>query len=197
LFYSISPIFGTEKLHSANPISKQKHALALNDNDYLKNTVILCIKKDFRNICSNEAIGNSSISEYLISIGAVNLKKKFPHLSPPESDYNERGEKLEDLTLIYEFQYKSELPLEKVLNFLTLSEVVEYAEPHYLPKAFYTPNDPQADSTNGAQYHLKNIRAYTGWDIDKGDTNVVIGITDTGYDFTHEDLIFSPMILTF
>ena len=50
----------------------------------------------------------------------------------------------------------------------------------------YQPNDPSADSVT--QYHLKNIQAYLGWAISKGDTNTVIGIVDTGTDWDHPDL---------
>jgi hypothetical protein len=62
----------------------------------------------------------------------------------------------------------------------------EFAEPHYLPKLSYQPNDPLA--TNTGQYHLNKIKAYTAWDISQGDTNIVIGITDTGSEPTHADL---------
>ena len=61
-----------------------------------------------------------------------------------------------------------------------------YAEPHFVPKINYSPNDPLANPTN--QYHLLNINAFNAWDVNKGDSSIVIGITDTGNDFTHPDL---------
>ena len=62
---------------------------------------------------------------------------------------------------------------------------VEYAEPNYLAKALYTPND--------YYYYLQwgppAIKADLAWDIEKGDyDNVKIAIVDTGIDYNHEDL---------
>src|ERR1035437_1224809 len=69
----------------------------------------------------------------------------------------------------------------------------EYVEPWFVPKInpAYTPND-----VNASQYHLKgtgvlgtgSINAPNAWGINKGDTSVVIGITDTGTELTHPDL---------
>ena len=51
------------------------------------------------------------------------------------------------------------------------------------------PNDPLANPTN--QYHLLNVNCFNAWDINKGDSSIVIGITDTGTDPTHPDLMNS------
>jgi serine protease len=59
-----------------------------------------------------------------------------------------------------------------------------YAEPKFIPKVIYTPNDPDIS----LQYFLGKIQAYNAWNISKGDTNIVIGITDTGTDPSHVDL---------
>jgi serine protease len=67
---------------------------------------------------------------------------------------------------------------------LLKTNLFQYAEPHYLPKLSFTPNDPQA----AQQYHLAKIQALQAWDVAQGDTNVVVGITDTGTDPTHADL---------
>lgn len=72
---------------------------------------------------------------------------------------------------------------------LNKMDFVEYAE--LLPKneLLYIPNDPQANPNSGNQYHLTNINAYNGWNLEKGDTNIVIGIVDTGVDIDHPDLL--------
>ena len=77
-------------------------------------------------------------------------------------------------------------PIEKAINALLASKALTYAEPHFVPVTTYTPNDPQA--TVSGQYHLNRINAYTGWNTSKGDTTVIIGITDTGTELTHSDL---------
>src|SRR6185436_10074995 len=61
------------------------------------------------------------------------------------------------------------------------------------------PNDPNANSSTKLQYqYLNHIKAYNVWDTvasngvgpkGHGDTNVVIGIVDSGTDLAHPDLI--------
>ncbi|MFN8496295.1 MAG: S8 family serine peptidase [Anaerolineae bacterium] len=78
---------------------------------------------------------------------------------------------------------------------------VEYVEPDYIASigdsqpvgpvltaddlrtAQQTTNDPKLSS----QYHIAKMSVPSAWDVTHGD-NVVIGIVDTGADFTHPDL---------
>jgi subtilisin family serine protease len=53
------------------------------------------------------------------------------------------------------------------------------------PFLLYTPNDY---SLNGSHYALDLINAKQAWDITKGNSNIIIGISDTGFDLNHEDL---------
>jgi len=79
--------------------------------------------------------------------------------------------------------------LAKARTLLLASGAVEYVEPLYIRAPLYQPNDPRADSTYGNQYHLLLIKAYHAWDFTQGDTSVVIGMTDTGFRLSHEDLV--------
>jgi len=63
---------------------------------------------------------------------------------------------------------------------------IEYAEPIAIPKLLYIPDDP--DATNGNQDYLDVIHAFEAWDITKGSSDMVIGISDTGLDFTQQDI---------
>ncbi len=63
-------------------------------------------------------------------------------------------------------------------------DVLDWAEPDYVMVADFTPNDPSV----GSQYHISKIASYAAWDITQGDTNVVIGLVDTGSDLDHPDL---------
>ena len=72
---------------------------------------------------------------------------------------------------------------------------VLYAEPNYVVRINKTPNDPdfsklwglnntgQTGGTPGA-----DIGAVKAWDISTGSSSVVVGLIDTGIDYTHEDL---------
>ncbi|MCL5031472.1 MAG: S8 family peptidase [Bacteroidetes bacterium] len=61
---------------------------------------------------------------------------------------------------------------------------VEWAEPKYVRRITFVPSDQYYSQ----QYNLAIIKAAQAWDISKGDTNVVIGIVDTGVDWPHPDL---------
>ncbi|MBI3518732.1 MAG: S8 family serine peptidase, partial [Bacteroidetes bacterium] len=158
----------------------------VSSNDYMAKTIILKVKPQYADICSNSNINHNLFNSLAATINATHLHKKFPFDRSPETPYNKAGQKYADLSLIYELNYSSAIEIEKAINKLLLSGILVYAEPHFIPKIKYAPNDPLANSSN--QYHLLNINAFNAWDIDRGDSAIVIGITDTGTDFTHPDL---------
>ena len=155
-------------------------------NDYLAKTIIIKVKPAFASVCSVTKIDHPLFNSLATAISATNLHKKFPLDKSPETPLNSAGQRYADLSLVYELNYTSNLSLEKAISKLLLSNILVYAEPHFVPKINYSPNDPLANPTN--QYHLLNINAFNAWDVNKGDSSIVIGITDTGNDFTHPDL---------
>lgn len=154
-------------------------------DEYKPKTIILKVKPEYRSLCGTHQIADEKLNSFLNKIEAGSFIKKFPRHQAPDRMYNEKGEKLADLSLIYQLKYSSDqFTLEKVINALYAFQLFEFAEPCYIPKIDNTPNDPGLSS----QWHLNTINAYNGWDISKGDTNVVIGIIDTGTEPNHEDL---------
>lgn len=63
---------------------------------------------------------------------------------------------------------------------------VEYAEPVFRETLLYVPNDPESTTPN--QEYLSVIRAFEAWDVTKGSADIVIGISDTGLNLTHDDI---------
>lgn len=64
-----------------------------------------------------------------------------------------------------------------------------YASIEEQPQLLYEPNDYiNHGNFSQNQTALDLIRAKEAWDITKGDSNIVIGITDTKIETTHEDL---------
>jgi len=77
-------------------------------------------------------------------------------------------------------------PIE-VINSLLENEDVLYAEPYFNHRPLFIPNDPDAQPGSN-QWYLTNIRAYDAWNIEKGDSSIVIGILDSGVLPEHYDL---------
>ncbi len=73
---------------------------------------------------------------------------------------------------------------EQVANLYLDEEGVEYAEPNYTYYPHVTPNDPFYPQMWG----LENVNAPQAWDYDTGQSNLRVGVVDTGTYFTHPDL---------
>jgi subtilisin family serine protease len=61
---------------------------------------------------------------------------------------------------------------------------VEYAEPNYVLRADVIPGDPSF----GELWGLQKIAAPEAWDVTTGDSGVVVGVIDSGVDYSHPDL---------
>src|ERR1700741_3077984 len=182
------PAFAQQKKAAITPVKHLSIDKSLKEGtDYLSKTIILKVKPAYRNLCTPGYINHPQLNQLLSVFGVQNLAKIYPHHKAPEKQFNSVGQAYVDLSLIYEFNYSNAFSIEKVANKLVDLGILEYAEPHYIPHVGYTPNDPLSDITG--QYHHNRIDAYNGWSISQGDTNVVMGITDTGTDPTHNDLM--------
>jgi hypothetical protein len=112
-----------------------------------------------------------------------NVKLAFPNAVKFEA--NKRiVSKTFSLSDFLEFNMPAVTDLEKAVNELLQTGAFLYAEPAVIYHTLYTPNDPLRES----QYYLNMVKAYQAWDLHKGDSNVVIGIVDSGFDFKHPDL---------
>ncbi|MFN5711601.1 MAG: S8/S53 family peptidase [Bacteroidota bacterium] len=147
--------------------------------------VILKVKKQYANQCETTRINSTKIINCLMSIDVVGLSKKFPLNQSPATERDKYGRELIDLSLIYELKVNPSNKLDKVIQLLLATGELDYAEPHYTQQLLYAPNDP----STSLQYYLNKISAYQAWDISQSDTNIVIGVTDTGTDLFHEDLV--------
>ncbi len=89
------------------------------------------------------------------------------------------------------------LSIEKALAAFRRSGLVEYAEPDFLLRPLFSPNDFHYQ--NRDQWNLHNTGIYGGvvgadvmaeaaWDIQREAPNIIVAIVDTGIRYTHEDL---------
>ncbi|MBJ6118950.1 S8 family serine peptidase [Pontibacter sp. BT310] len=134
---------------------------------------------------TRRATPNSSLQVALAKVNAKDVHQKFPNKGASNS--LRRASKV-DITQIYQATYSSELSFDEVKRSLMATGQVTYVEPLYLREPFHQASDPFSDSTKVTAYYLKLIKAYGAWDIQQGDTNIVIGIADTGFRIDHLDL---------
>ena len=79
----------------------------------------------------------------------------------------------------------------EVLEQLSQHPDVEYVEPDYILTASKLPNDPLFGNLWGLLNAARpgaDIGATLAWDITTGSKGVMVGVIDTGVDFTHPDL---------
>ncbi|MGB0918355.1 MAG: S8 family peptidase, partial [Flavobacteriales bacterium] len=119
------------------------------------------------------------------SLNILSVKPKYPYSVEPSSDETDiHGNAFIDLTRTYVIEVSESDNLDNVIQTLKNSAVFEWVETTTYSESFYTPTDPNI----GTLDHLAHANLYDAWDTTQGDTNVVIGITDTSFDLLHEDL---------
>jgi serine protease len=121
---------------------------------------------------------DNSLAEYNVT----NVSQRFP------LNANRSNRKIgdEDLAKVFTINYKGNIdPFELSEQIMSQNaDLLEWAEPDFVYESDYTPNDPNI----AGQWHIAKIKSFQAWDITKGDTNVVIGIVDSGSDLDHPDL---------
>lgn len=151
-------------------------------------TLMLRVKPMFRELLSKSSFSHPKAQTLFSKLGAQRFFSRFPHRERPRNEFHFTGERIPDMTLIYQLHYAADIPVEEAIRQALNTGLFEYAEPKYIRQSFYVPNDP----LQGQQYHLDSIQVFQAWDITKGDTNVVVGIIDSGVQIDHPDL--SPQI---
>ena len=158
--------------------------------DYLANTVVFKLNPELRAKAGQNGIDDVALNAAFSGMGAQSVSKLFPHAEAPIKEMNNIGLKYADLTLIYVVKYSGNLTIEEAVNRILATNQVSYAEPKFVHRtSAFTPND----LNNTQQYAIKKIKCDSAWDVNtttaRGDTNVVIGIVDTGTDPDHPDLV--------
>ena len=157
---------------------------------FLPGKIIVKINNSLRSSCRAEEIEDPTLERLFESLHIESVRKAFPNISVPTNSRNQYGEQMVDLSLIYTLSYPVFYDIEEIINAILDEESIEYAEPWYLNEVFYLPNDLMVDTTGGApgQWSLQQIQAAEGWDIQRNNESVIVGVIDTGISFEHEDL---------
>ncbi len=151
-------------------------------------SIVFKVKSEYRTFCNIDKISIPEFQYFTEAYQLINIRKVFPHVSRPTTLTNKFGNTLVDLSLIYRADINKPSPNTlQICRTLKNSGWFEYVEQKNTHQLMFLPNDPGIMN----QYYLASIHAYDGWDISKGDSTIVVGISDTGFDFTHNDLLGS------
>ncbi len=159
-----------------------KMPVTIQQGDYVEKKIVFKLKKDYSTLIYGDNINHSDFQALMIAINGK-VKRKHPNAVQSIHNLKSTGISANPLSMIFEIEYRDPYSVEQVINQLYSFNLVEYAEPLYIPKLLY--NDPHITD----QYYLARIDALSAWNQEKGDTNIVIGIVDTGVELTHPDLI--------
>lgn len=147
-----------------------------------KSEIIFKVKKENALLFGKQKMPESIFN--VLKNYSYSLEKKFPnHKSISEQELS-RNPKLVDLSLMYTILIQNCAYPQKLVTELLSKGYFEYVEEKVFPQLLYTPNDPSISQ----QYHIALIQALEGFDVQQGDTNVVVGITDTGTELMHPEL---------
>lgn len=149
-------------------------------SDHKPGTLIVKIKPQYLNLCHDTGVAIPGFYDEFLGQSPTFIRK-FPNAVPPVFRNAQAGV---ELRTIYEITLPENTDLNKLINALSSSPHVAYAEKKYINKLTFTPND----SRYGDQGYLQLINAENAWDIQKGDTSVVIAIVDNGTTLEHPDL---------
>ncbi len=129
----------------------------------------------FKTYNSLNKISNARFQKF----GETQLNKTFSTTNNFESDDK-------NLKNIYTLKFSSPYDIDYVLKEVSKLPDVEWAEPHYLYQTNFQPNDSLYQINK--QRYLSVIKAEEAWEINKGSSDIIIGIVDTGIDWEHPDL---------
>jgi hypothetical protein len=118
---------------------------------------------------------------YFLNKFPLKAEKKFNFEIQPQ----EILVKLKSNQKIYKIHFKDNPNLLEIQKLLLERKEIEYAEPNFLVRIAYLPNDPFYKE----QWYLNKIKASQGWDFIKGGSDdVIVAVLDTGVDIDHPDL---------
>lgn len=149
--------------------------------------LIIKLKPEFRHALNDR---NSEFNQQFDLLNLHQPKRRFPLHQPPDPRVRILGKSLVDLSLLVEVSIPDEFSTQFIVNQFKKRPEVTYSELEEMDaRPLFNPTDPKADSVAGNQRQvLRKIKAYQAWALSQGDTNVVIGLLDTGTPVLHEDM---------
>jgi hypothetical protein len=154
------------------------------NEQFQERTLVLKVKNEFRSSCSVNGVSYPGLSQILDKLKTQSLSKMFPRAASVREGSKRNGIPYTDISLIYKLKFNDPISFGKVIAMLMNFGIFEYVEPLAIQQPLGIPNDPSIAN----QWHLPKIKTFDAWDVTKGDTNIVVGMVDTGIEYAHADL---------
>lgn len=153
-----------------------------NDGAVYQKGLINLMFKEQNNSFGSLNFGVEKLDNLISQFGVTRVRQIYPL----KSDVSKRMIGDEDIARIFSFYYSGKIDPTELSRLILESnnDILEWAEPDFIYFQDFMPNDPNI----GMQYHIARILSYQAWDLTQGDTNVIIGIVDSGSDLDHPDL---------
>jgi len=95
----------------------------------------------------------------------------------------------EYMSNFYKLSFSDDVDLSSLIEEYSDLDFVDFVEPNYVYSICEMPDDPLFGSQWGLdQSNDCDIDAPEAWDIETGDSDIVVAVIDTGVDYNHEDL---------
>ncbi len=172
---------GAGKVQATQPVQTDDRGRPL----YQSGVLAVKLKSESAQVVSKALVlrfGISSLDAVSDTLDVQRVEQMF------RSQLSKARPDLPDISRIYRVTLGDGMDVRRAAILFGRDPSVEYAEPipfHYLHE---TPNDPLFD----VQWFLDSIEAEGAWDVHKGENGsevVVVGISDTGVAWRHEDLV--------
>ncbi len=187
-FHIVFAFFENSKILEADQVNRQTPVLSniafIRIKSDLKNDKVL---NDFTSIYKAKVISPLLSAAYSVRF---NKKIKDKVLSDKNQNIEQILKAEESLLRTYIVQFDDDISPELFCSKISSAcSDIELAEPYYVqtPLGEFIPNDPMLNQ----QMMFETMQVFEAFDVFKGDTNVVIGISDTGVMQGHEDLLNS------
>ena len=149
-------------------------------SDLVPGIIILKVKPEYKSALAREG----ALWDAFDGLSILKIEQLFPRAEEPMGRTDRHGNPFTDMTRTYKLAVDESEDLAVLIEKLSASNRFDWVEPTSYSISDATPNDPNI----GSQNYLTQIGAFAAWDVTTGDTNVVIGVTDTSFDLLHQDL---------
>ncbi|WP_020530535.1 S8 family serine peptidase [Flexithrix dorotheae] len=184
LVFAFSPIFSYAQENEKTFIRKDEIIVKVDASFFEKNQEAQLLS------------GSYQLDEYLNKPGIKSYQQIFPANKKREAklkslgnsgdiSLNNSAEKRSAIGNFYQIKVAEGSDINGLLKDLNNENWVEYAEPSFYNELLFVPNDTTYLELHWGHEHTG---VYEAWDISQGDTNIVIGIVDTGVKTTHQSL---------